>query len=1012
MNISALCSGLNVITFMFQDYNVSVSKSKNVTKKLSSGVKNLPLYPNSPRLLPDSIQPVCQEMFLKSETGKTSVSPATSKSKQTSENPTRGNKKQKTDDDPGKGKKKAVTKRVKKGALDSSMISQATRAKYDIRYAMSKAQEKSKVPLSQDDTSDALFESMGAVAIFKDQAAKARKSPTASKKPGAVLKNQPAGVKQTHNSLFESVGAVNFFESQADKAFQSRIVQKDLQTGKEAEIICLEDSCDGFTFSSHVGDLVDTDNECSKTANRDLVMTRETFRKLLSKPLNASICDRIDTLSIDDLVSLVSENLDAIRLPDCYAQEPLWTPRDVISSSSEAEDSTSDPVFHDIPLPSPPHSREHPLFMSDDDAFMELCLDEQKEANSEPPQPVFAVADNEIFDDQVDGLRQPPTASEKLSEQTCLGDTSDFHLEKSKQRSVPCETSLEKSVPVCSSPKKGDLSTEVPACKTPLANLGLAEGYKSPRTPEVSMVTVTQALAMVASFKKKKEPDVKRHCDRAEKEAGMTEFPQLVDNTSKQKITSGGAVNNDITRSPIIDAQIKNHPFSEEKIRSDLPVCDLGKDLITESFVSQNFQTMNPSQFNQEIPQSPLRSLPLPVSARNITLCVTPSHKNFPSDDDVSPSLVSSGAINRMRNSKVKKSLDFHNPTPQFIPSQKNLNLFGFNSDDDLFAEDEKIKCTQNEEKIEEPIQLDSSPLTQLYNISDLSPFGSEKIAHDNKTPNKIKEWPPPRHLEKSLKTAVVRPLGFESVTSTSENDLPRLAPLFENRNSGWLSTENKPKSPTLLSLTKKKHNLPRKLNKAVSSNFKGRNLGRTSPPCRSRLSNDGHEWIPSFRTSSVTTQSRSQAAPVNTSFSTFDCIPDDLTDFLDASPINAHGHVTPVQQRKPAVKQSTPLFGVTSPSLQCVSTADDELSDGALEAIRAVEEFEKAIKPMETSTNTSSKSGAAVFDLWPSDDSDELFEKNSLSCQVRRKKILSPKTKEKRRRSKTHVSCHTNQVC
>ncbi|KAL0271485.1 UNVERIFIED_CONTAM: hypothetical protein PYX00_008566 [Menopon gallinae] len=71
-----------------QNYNISVSKGKKMSKKLSNVSTKLPFYLGNPRLIPKSVNPVCQEMFFAAQ-------------KQTQEEPKEKKKK-------GKGVKKKL----------------------------------------------------------------------------------------------------------------------------------------------------------------------------------------------------------------------------------------------------------------------------------------------------------------------------------------------------------------------------------------------------------------------------------------------------------------------------------------------------------------------------------------------------------------------------------------------------------------------------------------------------------------------------------------------------------------------------------------------------------------------------------------------------------------------------------------------------------------------------------------------------------------------------------------
>lgn len=190
-----------------------------MNKKLGGDLKNLPLYTNNPRLLPDDVNPVCQEMSLKC-TEEAPPEPTTSKKKQKTKDS--DNKKKATK----RKKKDEKTNEEKEINTDSDVpSSQAKTNKYDIRYAMQKAMEKNKSSQSpHNDSSGSLFESVGIVDLLRDSKKKKFKNKNFGKPKNLI------------NRIFSSQKEIEIVELDNSKKFDGILYNDDLNENQDDEI--------------------------------------------------------------------------------------------------------------------------------------------------------------------------------------------------------------------------------------------------------------------------------------------------------------------------------------------------------------------------------------------------------------------------------------------------------------------------------------------------------------------------------------------------------------------------------------------------------------------------------------------------------------------------------------------------------------------------------------------------------------------------------------------------------
>lgn len=284
-------------------------------------------------------------------------------------------------------------------------------------------------------------------------------------------------------------------------------------------------------------------------------------------------------------------------------------------------------------------------------------------------------------------------------------------------------------------------------------------------------------------------------------------------------------------------------------------------------------------------------------------------------DESVSPSLVYSQIKRNKLDSKVKKSLVFTEPSSEKTPIVTNFAVIDLESDDDLFADEEKEREIIMTQKMKEKENEDP-----------------QKLNAPIENPQKLELVENPPEVRPPPKLAIVHPMGFESIHGS----------LFDD--SQWLTTDDKPKNTSILSYSGKTEKIKPKKKQSLLS------FAAEEKP-KKKIEKDPDV--------------------------TFNCVPDDLFDLFESSPFKTDSPNTPVNVAKGPLKQSTPFVAKFDQN-------DGELSDGALEAIQAVENFEKGSKPVH-------KTDRAVFDLWGSDEDDEDFVVQKAS-PVRKEKIKKPK--------------------
>jgi len=755
------------------------------------------------------------------------------------------------------------------------------------------------------------------------------------------------------------------------------------------------------------------DNEVICLENEDLV--DDELTKALGNGLTLNVCDLIDTMTLSQLANIMKNNKNKIHFPIKDKCLKGWT--EVLSDASGSSS------IEDVDFSSETVTSSFRVVSDVKKDFLPLENVEEKENIYKKPGVIDLESRNknkvrhfssiENLSSEWDGHREESYAARNkiscnnVEPITVEKTTNELYrpLDVSTSYDHPCNEATTNIAPTSlllatenSQMEKEEEPKILSAVSHSPDDITMGSVDK-----DVSLITVTQALAIVSHFKpsEKERPPV--NLEVCKEKADVEATTETVD---PEEWASHGWVSvseeHEKSKPDVIGPNSTKNPhvsvFSSNSNKS--PVLQMS--------ASQLIRNQEPRA--SIIPSISEERSTLPVSQFN-TSPIFGTWKSWTPAEDKSPSFLSSCPVRSKNNeSRARKSLFSANDVQETL-SQATFRLLDLESDDDLFAEHEKERDADCE--------TNSLNATQEYEITDClanspRPSSPDPLHLNNKSARAVDKSPSPMHNpDKQLhsnKNLIERPSSpvlqclsqkndspvqiVQSFPSSSKTSFPVTATIsprlkvkqtaivrpfgFEERmdeSSGWLEATRGPKTSIvkLLSSSRKKKipsPIPNPFKKCNA--FKPKTKGNTSTVVDTSPKPALDDCLPS----AVDTQPK---PALEECLSTFDLVPD----FFGSSPPEVDLVNSPVEiVRNRTFQQSTPVAPKTKNQ-----DDDGELSDGALEAIRAVEDFEKGRKKDDSGL----KDYDAVFNLCSSDDSDVFQNK-----PIAEKKKLTKKRKKK----------------